>query len=384
MTAKLVAALSLVAALGWTSSALAAGSKEAGQAKAATCSACHGMDGNSLNPEWPNLAGQGEVYIVRQLKAFHAGQRQNVLMSPMAAILSDAGHGGSRGIFFLADRSRRRGGSLEIQGGPARLPLRQGQRAGDGLRRLSWPGRQGQRTGGIPGHPRPACHLRGRAAPGLQVGRTYHRPEPDDAQHRRPRCPRTRSTRSPPSSRACVEPCRASRVSIRHEQEIHRHGPVAARGRPAAGCRARRLVRRTRRRQAVQAAEACPAERGRAGQGRCDRGLLVRVRPLLPARAEGRGMEPEGPCALRAAHPPAGDVEPGRQAACPRVLHDRAARQAAAPRRGLPRDQREGQPAGHAREDRGVLRRPWREQGQSSRRRSRPSRSSRKSCTPRT
>ena len=90
MTAKLVVALSLVATLGWTSSALAAGSKEAGQAKAATCSACHGMDGNSLNPEWPNLAGQGEVYLIRQLKAFHGGQRQNVLMSPMAAILSDA------------------------------------------------------------------------------------------------------------------------------------------------------------------------------------------------------------------------------------------------------------------------------------------------------
>ena len=90
MTAKLVAALSLVAVLGWTSSALAAGSKEAGQAKAATCSACHGMDGNSLNPEWPNLAGQGEAYLIRQLKAFHGGQRQNVLMSPMAANLSDA------------------------------------------------------------------------------------------------------------------------------------------------------------------------------------------------------------------------------------------------------------------------------------------------------
>jgi len=89
MTAKLVAALSLAAVLGWTSSALAAGSKEAGQAKAATCSACHGMDGNSLNPEWPNLAGQGEAYLIRQLKAFHSGQRQNVLMSPMAAGLSD-------------------------------------------------------------------------------------------------------------------------------------------------------------------------------------------------------------------------------------------------------------------------------------------------------
>jgi cytochrome c553 len=89
MTAKLVATLSLVVALGWTASALAAGSREAGQAKAATCSACHGMDGNSLSPEWPNLASQHESYLLKQLAAFHAGQRQNVLMSPMAAILSD-------------------------------------------------------------------------------------------------------------------------------------------------------------------------------------------------------------------------------------------------------------------------------------------------------
>jgi cytochrome c553 len=89
MTAKLVAALSLVAAFGWTSSALAAGSKEAGQAKAATCSACHGMDGNSVNPEWPSLAGQHPSYIVKQLQDFKAGTRQNPLMSPMAMILSD-------------------------------------------------------------------------------------------------------------------------------------------------------------------------------------------------------------------------------------------------------------------------------------------------------
>jgi cytochrome c553 len=89
MTAKLVAALSVVAVLGWSASALAAGSKEAGQAKAATCSACHGMDGNSVNPEWPTIAGQHETYILTQLKAFKAGDRQNPLMSPMAMILSD-------------------------------------------------------------------------------------------------------------------------------------------------------------------------------------------------------------------------------------------------------------------------------------------------------
>ena len=89
MTAKLVATLSLVAALGLSANAFAAGSVEAGQAKSATCMACHGMDGNSLSPEWPNLASQHAVYIERQLRAFKAGERQNDLMSPMAMILSD-------------------------------------------------------------------------------------------------------------------------------------------------------------------------------------------------------------------------------------------------------------------------------------------------------
>jgi cytochrome c553 len=89
MTAKLVATLSLVVAIGCSTPALAAGSAEAGQAKSATCMACHGMDGNSPSPEWPNLAGQHESYIVGQLQAFKTGTRQNDLMSPMAMILSD-------------------------------------------------------------------------------------------------------------------------------------------------------------------------------------------------------------------------------------------------------------------------------------------------------
>jgi cytochrome c553 len=88
MTAKF-AALTLVAVLGWTGSAQAAGTVEAGQAKSATCMACHGMDGNSANPEWPALAGQHSSYIVKQLKHFKAGERQNALMSPMAMILAD-------------------------------------------------------------------------------------------------------------------------------------------------------------------------------------------------------------------------------------------------------------------------------------------------------
>jgi|TARA_B110000444_G_C18720634_1_gene538269 cytochrome c553 len=60
-----------------------------GAEKAAVCGACHGADGNSLNPVWPSLAGQGVDYTVKQLKAFKSGKRQNGLMSPMAMSLSE-------------------------------------------------------------------------------------------------------------------------------------------------------------------------------------------------------------------------------------------------------------------------------------------------------
>ena len=67
--------------------ALAEGSVEAGQAKSGVCAACHGADGNSVNPEWPSLAGQHATYIAAQLQHFKGGERQNVLMSPQAAAL---------------------------------------------------------------------------------------------------------------------------------------------------------------------------------------------------------------------------------------------------------------------------------------------------------
>ena len=61
-----------------------------GKAKAMVCTACHGADGNSSNPIWPNLAAQNPSYIVAQLKAFKAGTRQNASMAPMVAGLEDA------------------------------------------------------------------------------------------------------------------------------------------------------------------------------------------------------------------------------------------------------------------------------------------------------
>lgn len=67
----------------------AAGDPEAGKAKAAVCAACHGVDGNSANPEWPKLAGQGAPYLYQQLKAFKEGKRQNAIMQGQVATLSE-------------------------------------------------------------------------------------------------------------------------------------------------------------------------------------------------------------------------------------------------------------------------------------------------------
>lgn len=89
MTTKLAATLICAAALCASGPAYSEGSKEAGQGKAITCVACHGIDGNSPNPEWPNIAGQHASYLVKELKAFRDGTRQNALMSPMAAGLTD-------------------------------------------------------------------------------------------------------------------------------------------------------------------------------------------------------------------------------------------------------------------------------------------------------
>mgnify|MGYP006158633787 CR=1 FL=1 len=52
------------------------------------CAACHGPDGNSINPEWPSLAGQHPQYTVQQLQAFKSGERENPNMSAMVTNLS--------------------------------------------------------------------------------------------------------------------------------------------------------------------------------------------------------------------------------------------------------------------------------------------------------
>jgi cytochrome c553 len=70
-------------------SAAAAGDANAGKAKSALCATCHGADGNSVNPQWPKLAGQHASYIEKQLNAYRSGERENETMQGMVASLSD-------------------------------------------------------------------------------------------------------------------------------------------------------------------------------------------------------------------------------------------------------------------------------------------------------
>lgn len=78
-----------LAAFGARAESLVDGDIEAGKARSTTCAACHGVEGVSSTPLWPNLAGQNAKYIVEQLRNFKEGRRQNALMSSQAMALSD-------------------------------------------------------------------------------------------------------------------------------------------------------------------------------------------------------------------------------------------------------------------------------------------------------
>jgi cytochrome c553 len=67
----------------------AKGNPATGQEKAATCEACHGKDGHSIDPNYPNLAGQHYSYLVKALSDYRSGDRSNAIMASFAANLSN-------------------------------------------------------------------------------------------------------------------------------------------------------------------------------------------------------------------------------------------------------------------------------------------------------
>lgn len=81
--------VSLLLTLGLTGVAHAAGDAKAGQAKAAVCGACHGADGNSMAPNFPKLAGQGERYLLKQMHDIKDGKRTVLEMTGLLANVSD-------------------------------------------------------------------------------------------------------------------------------------------------------------------------------------------------------------------------------------------------------------------------------------------------------
>jgi cytochrome c553 len=90
MMMKKIASVIMMSVLLGLSSSVLAGDAAAGKAKAASCVACHGAAGVSINPLWPNLAGQQAAYLVKQMKGFRDGNRTDPMMSPMAKPLSDS------------------------------------------------------------------------------------------------------------------------------------------------------------------------------------------------------------------------------------------------------------------------------------------------------
>ena len=70
--------------------AFAGGDAAAGQAKSTTCAACHGADGLGVAANYPNLAGQNERYLLRQLKMIKSKMREVPLMVGQLDAMSEA------------------------------------------------------------------------------------------------------------------------------------------------------------------------------------------------------------------------------------------------------------------------------------------------------
>lgn len=68
---------------------------QAGDAKAAEtqaktlCAGCHGPNGVSMNPLWPNLAGQQDQYLIKSMQDYRNGVRNDPIMAPLAQTLTD-------------------------------------------------------------------------------------------------------------------------------------------------------------------------------------------------------------------------------------------------------------------------------------------------------
>ncbi len=129
-----------IAALSALPQPVEAGDADAGKARATgACLSCHGMDGIGRNERWPNIAGQNDLYLIRQLNAFREGTRKDSLMTPMARPLTDRNvldlaayysslpgdHASPRGIGDAAAGKDKAAACVECHGADGRSPNRE-------------------------------------------------------------------------------------------------------------------------------------------------------------------------------------------------------------------------------------------------------------------
>jgi len=68
----------------------AGGNPSAGKSKIIICTGCHESDGNSTNPAYPKLAGQGEAYLTKQIRDFKSGARVEEHMTSMVKAINES------------------------------------------------------------------------------------------------------------------------------------------------------------------------------------------------------------------------------------------------------------------------------------------------------
>ena len=95
------------------------GNADAGKTKAAMCGACHGATGHSPSPTYPNLAGQKDAYIAKQLADFKSGARTDMMMAPMAANLSEQDMADLGAYFSAQERTKATAAASATGGTPA-------------------------------------------------------------------------------------------------------------------------------------------------------------------------------------------------------------------------------------------------------------------------
>jgi cytochrome c553 len=89
MTMRMHAIAVVLAAAASLPGAAQAADLNAGAAKAKeVCAACHGMDGNSQQPDYPKLGGQWADFLAKALRDYKSGARKNPIMQGFAAGLS--------------------------------------------------------------------------------------------------------------------------------------------------------------------------------------------------------------------------------------------------------------------------------------------------------